>query len=972
MADYNNLKQAIQAVIRTNGNEEITGQVMQDTLLRTVNVLGAFALYRGVANTSTNPGTPDQRVFYFASEQGTYVNFGNFVLSGNKLAVLHNNNGTWQGDILMTLSASITPISVDNALSTVSTNPVENRAIATEIQSLWATVNSIPTTPLACKRKTIYSATELTGNTFADKIIVGFRMLVHSTETYIYTSAFQIKDGALNRLYIFGFHITSYTEYTDYISLMGPETLKAAIGVNRSLDGSIEVMYLDNASTYDLTAINAAIARFTNFLDNTDSVNPAINTWKDMENFMGGVSDTDTFLGKLAALKAELQTLINAKEDKLTFDDVPTINSDRPVKSGGVYSALQAIPTNALRQISDFSQYSGTDGEIVQYIGTTTDTYINGYTYKNVSGVWTQWDNQPAKVANGDGFLQVQNNTEIASVISIEYNSNNNHLELKGVGGAVVSYVDMDGIYDGADIVLSNNYVIANAYVSPQAGDTLDEAVAKLARGLSTKEDILTFDDEPTADSDNPVKSGGIKTAIDAIETTASGNLKQRDLTQYSGTDGEIVQHIGETTADFVNGYVYKLSAVSAETTAYSGYYTNQTWYEIPISSVADIVAANPIYRWDYIGYVDGNRMTISTVRTPQVGDTLIRLDSTYRMDVNAVVDENTIKGTNNVVANYVDLYTPLKAYRTESGLVGLLTYDDLGEPCLYIPKDDTRYEFVHVTISDTPYEYQSWTQHNVQPSSAADVSALQQRMTAAETAIQGKQATITGAATTITSSNLTASKILGSDANGKVAATSIATADAEDAVSKRHTQNTDTQIISGTNSVVVNGSGTTINGNGSVTGNLSVSGNLNVTGKQTVTEIVHVVSENDTITLRKDAQTAIASGSLSGTKVENYDGLNNNLLFGTDASGVFRIGDEGGTLEPIATRDEAANLTDGQLMKWDAANQRLVGTSDIAPQINSYVTNKAMTEDAYWDLVVAGTVLPDTLYITFDNDWEG
>ena len=98
---------------------------------------------------------------------------------------------------------------------------------------------------------------------------------------------------------------------------------------------------------------------------------------------------------------------------------------------------------------------------------------------------------------------------------------------------------------------------------------------------------------------------------------------------------------------------------------------------------------------------------------------------------------------------------------------------------------------------------------------------------------------------------------------------------------------------------------------------------------------------------------------------------MGNDLLFGTDASGVFRIGDDGGTLEPIATRDEASNLTNGQLMKWDATNQRLVGTSDIAPQINSYVASKAMTEDAYWDLVTAGTVQADTLYITYDNDWE-
>jgi len=44
------------------------------------------------------------------------------------------------------------------------------------------------------------------------------------------------------------------------------------------------------------------------------------------------------------------------------------------------------------------------------------------------------------------------------------------------------------------------------------------------------------------------------------------------------------------------------------------------------------------------------------------------------------------------------------------------------------------------------------------------------------QTTLDGKQATITGAATTITGSNLTAFRVLGSDVSGKVAATSITT----------------------------------------------------------------------------------------------------------------------------------------------------------------------------------------------------
>ena len=40
---------------------------------------------------------------------------------------------------------------------------------------------------------------------------------------------------------------------------------------------------------------------------------------------------------------ADLNTLLAAKQDKLTFDNVPTDGSSNPVKSGGVYSSLQQL-----------------------------------------------------------------------------------------------------------------------------------------------------------------------------------------------------------------------------------------------------------------------------------------------------------------------------------------------------------------------------------------------------------------------------------------------------------------------------------------------------------------------------------------------------------------------------------------------------------------------------------------------------
>ena len=45
---------------------------------------------------------------------------------------------------------------------------------------------------------------------------------------------------------------------------------------------------------------------------------------------------------------------------------------------------------------------------------------------------------------------------------------------------------------------------------------------AAMNTALAAKQDTLTFDNAPTANSNNPVKSGGVKTAIDAKQDTIS------------------------------------------------------------------------------------------------------------------------------------------------------------------------------------------------------------------------------------------------------------------------------------------------------------------------------------------------------------------------------------------------------------------------------------------------------------------
>lgn len=100
MGNYQQLKQSVSNVIKTNGSQEITGAIMQNTLLTIINTIGANMQFAGVANISTNPGTPDQNLFWIASTPGTYVNFNNIVLNPGESAIIKWANNVFTKQIL--------------------------------------------------------------------------------------------------------------------------------------------------------------------------------------------------------------------------------------------------------------------------------------------------------------------------------------------------------------------------------------------------------------------------------------------------------------------------------------------------------------------------------------------------------------------------------------------------------------------------------------------------------------------------------------------------------------------------------------------------------------------------------------------------------------------------------------------------------------------------------------------------------
>ena len=89
MANYSDLIQTINDSIKANGNQEITGPVLNAVLRAMVSALGEGYQFMGVAIPDTNPGTPDGKVFYITLESGTYINFDNLIIPNNGISVLY-------------------------------------------------------------------------------------------------------------------------------------------------------------------------------------------------------------------------------------------------------------------------------------------------------------------------------------------------------------------------------------------------------------------------------------------------------------------------------------------------------------------------------------------------------------------------------------------------------------------------------------------------------------------------------------------------------------------------------------------------------------------------------------------------------------------------------------------------------------------------------------------------------------------
>ena len=234
---------------------------------------------------------------------------------------------------------------------------------------------------------------------------------------------------------------------------------------------------------------------------------------------------TAILVQKLDALPTyqALMQLIGTKQDALTFDTQPTMNSKNPVQSGGVFEALthkqdaltfDEVPTqysrnpvisgalynifNAIQSLFPSAASSQNKLTDKQYV----DDKVAGAA-PDFKGIYTSLEQLEA--------LTGMTVNDFAFVTSTDEDGNTIYTRYHYVGSAW----QMDFSF-ASNSFTAEQWTAINSGITAMLVQKLTglPTSAELATAFSQKQNVLTFDSTPTQGSQNPVTSEGIANAI--------------------------------------------------------------------------------------------------------------------------------------------------------------------------------------------------------------------------------------------------------------------------------------------------------------------------------------------------------------------------------------------------------------------------------------------------------------------------
>ena len=217
-------------------------------------------------------------------------------------------------------------------------------------------------------------------------------------------------------------------------------------------------------------------------------------------------------------------------QNELTFDNVPTQNSNNPVKSGGVYSALAEKVTAEAGKVLSSNDY--TTAEKTKLAGIEAGAEVNVIEKIVLNGVELVPANKEVAI---NVITRAVNNLTNYYLKSETYTKTEVDDLLSAMASLTLEIVETLPTQDISTTTIylvpvqgQTNVYMQYAYINSawaQLGTTQVDlsnyyTKAQVDALLDGKEDTLTFDSTPTASSDNPVTSGGVYDALSGKQDT--------------------------------------------------------------------------------------------------------------------------------------------------------------------------------------------------------------------------------------------------------------------------------------------------------------------------------------------------------------------------------------------------------------------------------------------------------------------
>ena len=266
-------------------------------------------------------------------------------------------------------------------------------------------------------------------------------------------------------------------------------------------------------------------------------------------NVNANTTDIETLTGEMTNVKNTL----NNKQNVLTFDATPTAGSQNPVTSEGIKRALDNIDVGNVQEQLDAIKTEQTEqnnkiSSNKTEIDSVKEELAGKQNVLTFDATPTAGSQNPV---TSDGIKRAIDNVDVGNVqeqldaIKTEQTEQNKKIS------------DNKTAVDSVKESVANQETDITALQETTAGHTT--AIEGLQTG---KQNVLTFDTTPTAGSQNPVTSDGIKKAIDAsagggggggtgesdfvvktLTSSLSLNLTNNKTVTYEIGGGTIVRH---------------------------------------------------------------------------------------------------------------------------------------------------------------------------------------------------------------------------------------------------------------------------------------------------------------------------------------------------------------------------------------------------------------------------------------------